>query len=450
MAVRYLGNYLPGTATTTGAGPMATLDVTSRPAADGGGEAPRPRHRIRAVLFRLLAVVLTVAATMGAVEAVFRVLGYRPLYDVYAKPDNFYVADRLVGWSYGPGATGEFVGPRPFPITFRTHIRINSLGLRGPELTPVAPGGLRVLVLGDSVASGLEVAENETYSAVAAGLLSQRLGVSVQVVNAGVRGYGTDQEWLLYRERLKPLHPDVVLVHETANDPDDNVTLHRMRRVFGKPAFILGPDDTLHLVGQPVPDYPRCSEYRVMDDAVRRADGARARTVCRLQLNLANHSAFFSFVAERLQRNPALVAALYNLGSTDDEAAHHPPVGAPASPQAAAGNPGSPPAVPAPPPATPYAQRLTSVLISRMADDVRRDGARFVLMGQDFDLQKLDMPAFEQQGIPLIRIDAALVPENLIPNDGHPNATGHHQIAELLTDQIEPLLREVLEAKAFR
>ncbi|MDI3315332.1 MAG: SGNH/GDSL hydrolase family protein [Mycobacterium sp.] len=432
---------------------MATLDVTSRPpAADGEGDAPRPRRRIRRVLFRLLAVGLAVAATMGAVEVAFRLLGYQPLYDVYAKPDNFYVADEQVGWSYGPGTTGEFAGPRPFPITFRTRIRINSLGLRGPELTPVAPGGLRVLVLGDSVASGLEVAENQTYSAVAAGLLSQRLSVPVQVVNAGVRGYGTDQEWLLYRERLKPLHPDVVLLHETANDPDDNVTLHRMRRVFGKPAFILGPDDSLHVVGQPVPDYPRCSEYRVVDQAVRRVDGARARMVCQLQLSLANHSAFFSFVAERLQRNPALVTALYNLGSTDDEAAHHPPVAAAAGPQAAAGNAVSPPAppAPAPPPATPYSQRLTSVLISRMADEVRRDGARFVLMGQDFDLQQLDMPAFEAQGIPLVRIDPALVPENLIPNDGHPNATGHRQIAELLTDQIEPLLREVLEAKALR
>lgn len=432
---------------------MAMSEVASRLlASDGGDDAPPPgRRRIRTVLFRLLAVTIAVIATVGVVEVAFRVLGYRPLYDVYSKPDDFYVADPMVGWAYWPGATGEFVGPRPFPIEFRSHIRINSLGLRGPELTAVPPGGLRVLVLGDSLASGLEVAENQTYSAVAAGLLSARLGVPVQFVNAGVRGYGTDQEWLLYQERLKQLHPDVVIDHTVSNDPDDNVTLHRMRRVFGKPAFVLGPDDTLHLVGQPVSDYPHCSEYRVVDSVVRRVDGVRARTMCWLQLNLANHSAFFSFVAERLQRNPGLVKALYDLGSATDE--QSPPAPSPAPPPAGDA-PASPSMLavvpPAPPPAAPYAQRLTSVLISRMADDVRRNGARFVLMGQDVDLRKLDVAAFEAQGIPLVRIDWAFSPNTLIPNDGHPNATGHREIAGLLTDQIEPLLREVLEVKASR
>jgi lysophospholipase L1-like esterase len=432
-------------------------DVTSRPpAVDAGDDAAPQRRRARTVLFRLLAVTIAVVATLGVVEVGFRVLGYQPLYDVYAQPDKFYVADKLVGWSYRPGATGEFVGPQPYPITFRTHVRINSLGLRGPELTPVPPRGLRVLVLGDSLTSGLEVAEDETYSAVGAQLLSQRLGVGVQVVNAGVRGYGTDQELLFYRERLKQLHPDVVIVHENATDPGDNVTLHRMRRVFGKPAFVLGADNTLHLIGQPVPNYPRCSEYRVIESVARRIDGDWARIACWLQMNLANHSAFFSFVAERLQRNPALVQALFNMGSYDQalqSAVDTSPPPAPGPPAPAADTPAAaaaePPA-PAPPPPLDYAHRLTSALISQLANDVRHDGARFVLMGQDVDLQKLDMAAFDQGGIPLVRIDPAFSPETLIPTDGHPNALGHRRIGELLTDQIEPLLREVLEVKAPR
>jgi GDSL-like Lipase/Acylhydrolase family len=442
---------------------MAMPDVTSRPPAVDAGEAPPRRRRVRAVAIRVLVVTIAVVATLGAVEVAFRILGYRPLYDVYAKPDNFYVADDMVGWRYGPGTTGEFVGPRPFPITFRSDVRINSLGLRGPELTQVGPGGLRVLVLGDSMVSGLEVAENETYSAVAAHLLSERLGVPVQFINAGVRGYGTDQAWLLYRERLSALHADVVLYHTDANDPDDNVTLHRMRRVFGKPAFVLGPDDTLHLVGQPVPNYSRCSDYRVVDGVARRIDGLRSRIMCQLQMNLANHSAFFSYVAERLQRNPTLVNALLNLGTPIDDGRRNPPVPPPAPPpppppanEAGAAAPAAPsalapapPAVAPPPAFTPagYAHHLTSVLISRMADDLRRDGARFVLVGQSGDLDALDVAAFGREGIPLVRIDPAFGPDTVIANDNHPNALGHHKIGELVAAQVEPLLREVIASR---
>lgn len=61
-------------------------------------------------------------------------------------------------------------------------IRINSLGLRGPELSS-APGlKHRVAVVGDSVALGWGVKESETLSSQ----LGRRLGAEYEVVNAGV------------------------------------------------------------------------------------------------------------------------------------------------------------------------------------------------------------------------------------------------------------------------
>jgi hypothetical protein len=434
---------------------VATPDNTSdQPADDAGAAQAVPlRRRVRNIAFRLLAITIALVATLTAVEVAFRMLGYQPLYEVYTDPDNFYVADPMVGWAYRPGAAGEFVGPRPYPITYRSNVRFNSLGLRGPEPSAAAPGELRVLALGDSFTSGLEVAEDQTYSAVAARELSMRLGRPVQVINAGVRGYGTDQAGLLYQQRLKQLHPDVVVYYYTGI-AGRNVTLHQMRRVFGKPAFVLGPDDTLQLIGQPVPDYPRCSEYRMVDGVARRMDGARARAICWLQMNLANHSAFFSFVIQRMHGNPALINALYHLGLSEraedntPAAEFHPSAGpnpaeTPAPPAAAA------PQNPAPPPLD-YAHRLTSVLISRLADDVRGNGARFVLMGEHADLQELDMAAFERDGIPVTFVDPALGPDStklFVPNDGHPNALGHRHIGELLAAQIEPLLRQVMASR---
>src|SRR5271166_1910779 len=403
---------------------MATPEATSRPVTDCEDDALRPPRRpTRAVLFRLLAVAVAVVGTLGTIEATFRIHSDQPLGDQYPKFYTTQMADEVLGWSYKPGARGQFVGPYPLPVTVRSDFRINSLGLRGPELTAVAPGGLRVLVLGDSVASGLEVADNETYSTVGAQLLSTRLGVPVQVINAGVRGYGTDQEWLLYRERLKQLHSDVVLDHTTENDPFDNLALHGMRQRFGKPAFVLGADNTLHLVGQPVPDYPPCSVYVAVAGVARRVDGAWDRLKCQLETSLLNHSACFSYVSQRMwMRDPSLVWTL-------------------SGPAPAPRGPGTP--VP-----LEYALRLTSVLISRMADDVRRDGARFLLMGKDVDLERLDVAGFEREGIPLVRIGSAFGPDTLVPHDlMHPNAAGHRRIGELLADQIEPLLREVLQER---
>jgi hypothetical protein len=290
--------------------------------------------------------------------------------------------------------------------------------------------------------------------------LTDRLGVPVQVVNAGVRGYGTDQAWLLYRERLRQLDPDLVAHHTTGNDPEDNTVVHRMHRIFSKPAFVLEPDGGLRPVGRPVRNHPQCSEHRVVDGEIRRVDGRRARALCWLQTRLSDHSAFFSFVTERIRGNPDLVRRLYGLSFPDES---RPPVPgdetpddtAPddKTPDDTAPDEAEPAATVAPPPrgarpspALDHPHLLTSILVRELAADVRADGAAFVLVGHGNDLGALDLPAFDRDGVETMRIDAALTdPESvLIPNDGHPNELGHRRIAEVLADQLQPRLEEMV------
>src|SRR5215216_6200645 len=77
-------------------------------------------------------------------------------------------------------------------------------------------------MLGDSFVEAAEVAEVDTLSSV----LMRNLGTTgrpVEVLNAGVRGWGTGQEYLYLINEGLALHPDiVVLVLYVGNDLVDN------------------------------------------------------------------------------------------------------------------------------------------------------------------------------------------------------------------------------------
>jgi lysophospholipase L1-like esterase len=101
-------------------------------------------------------------------------------------------------------------------------IRTNSLGMRSPEPDSTrAPGSLRIGVVGDSVAFGFGVEDDQTWSAH----LRRRLeaawpGRRVEVLNCAVSGYGAREERIALERKLLPLEPDLVLVGYFLNDPE--------------------------------------------------------------------------------------------------------------------------------------------------------------------------------------------------------------------------------------
>lgn len=100
-------------------------------------------------------------------------------------------------------------------------LRTNSLGLRSPEI-PITrtPGSWRIAVLGASTVMGAYAADNEkTFSA----RLEQRLsrdfpGKPIEVINAGIVGYGLDEERKMLEKRIAPLKPDLTIVYTGFND----------------------------------------------------------------------------------------------------------------------------------------------------------------------------------------------------------------------------------------
>lgn len=122
----------------------------------------------------------------------------------------------------------------------------NSAAMRGRrEYAVEKPDGvLRVLVVGDSMTYGYAVADDETYAARMEELLP-----GAEVLNFGVNGYGTDQQFLHWREDGRKYRPDVVLLGFHIDDFHRNVVFVREH---AKPRFV-DDGDGFRLAGVPVP-----------------------------------------------------------------------------------------------------------------------------------------------------------------------------------------------------
>ena len=134
-------------------------------------------------------------------------------------PRGLYSADAVVGYVPTPGFAGTFVREE-----YEHGVTIGASGLRGEDPRPRRPETYRIVCLGDSFTWGLGVADGEAYPRLLEQRLSQRFpGVDVQVLNAGVPGYGTADELRYFESRLGELDPDLVIVQFLAeNDFNDN------------------------------------------------------------------------------------------------------------------------------------------------------------------------------------------------------------------------------------
>jgi hypothetical protein len=188
----------------------------------------------------LLVASLLVSLIFG--EAILRVFGRGPL-RVNPVPGSFWRHDRLLGWSNSPGADGVFDHPR-----FRINVHINSKGLRDREYAyERSPGTRRILVIGDSFVWGYGVEQHETFPKVLEALLPR-----VDVINAGVAGYGTDQELLWLRSEGVRYRPDLVILVMCGNDDDENNS-DLVYNVYHKPRFRQADHGEPLLTGVPVP-----------------------------------------------------------------------------------------------------------------------------------------------------------------------------------------------------
>jgi len=110
--------------------------------------------------------------------------------------------------------------------TFET--QTNSYGLRGDEpKIPKPDGMLRVVVLGDETIFGLDVADQDTFTAKLAKLLQAAYRRPVEVINAAVPGDCPLISTLRLKHELLSLSPDLVICHFDMSDVAEDYAYRR-------------------------------------------------------------------------------------------------------------------------------------------------------------------------------------------------------------------------------
>ena len=120
--------------------------------------------------------------------------------------------DAHYGWSDKPNWGGWYWRCNGRRFEWRAYTTINSHGLRDLERAyEKPPGTRRVLLLGDSVTEATQVPLGNTFATLLESDLRAR-GEPVEVINAGVAGFGTDNELAFFRAEGVRHEPDIVVL----------------------------------------------------------------------------------------------------------------------------------------------------------------------------------------------------------------------------------------------
>jgi len=162
---------------------------------------------------KLAIATISVVVAIGGSEWAARSLGdFEGNVDPLDAGDMGYFAevrqyDPLLFWSLRPGGEGS-----------NGLLKLNSFGLRGPEVSPAKGNEYRILSLGESSTFAGRAPYKDCYSARLEKLLGRINGRKVRVINAGVPGYTLFQGYQYLIHRGLEFEPDAVLLYFGFND----------------------------------------------------------------------------------------------------------------------------------------------------------------------------------------------------------------------------------------
>ncbi len=156
----------------------------------------------------LVIILVNVLVFFVLLEVVLR---FVPSKFTELKSNYQYQSDSLVGYLPLPGNDSVY---NIFCLQ-NPHVIINSAGFRGKEWK--GEKDTKIALLGDSFLHGLTIPDKMHVAT----LLESFTGG--EIWNGGISGYGTYQEFLLWKSRMKALKPDITIVFfNSENDVRDN------------------------------------------------------------------------------------------------------------------------------------------------------------------------------------------------------------------------------------
>lgn len=174
---------------------------------------------------------------LPATTNIFSPMQRAKLHNISKNSTEYIIHDENLGWTIKPNGQSALY-------------TANEHGLRGPIAQTISnhTNKIRIAAFGDSFVHGDEVHLRDTWTQQL-----QQLENSLEVLNFGVPGYGTDQSLLRYNHNADNFSPDIVLIGFMSDNVKRNVNTFRpfysprTQIPMSKPRYIL-KNNTLELI----------------------------------------------------------------------------------------------------------------------------------------------------------------------------------------------------------
>lgn len=181
------------------------------------------KHKFASLALFLTSIILSVFIA----ESALRILKPTQIYS--GNLPCLYIKDEQFGYRYKPDVTGRYYRNFSFDIT----VEINSIGFHDSDHdVNIEDIGLRVVAIGNSFTAALEVETSKTWTQILQRELRATGHPTIEVVNLGLDGTGTDVHLDILKQYLPVFKPDLVILAFYENDIDDVSKGHRFRECY--------------------------------------------------------------------------------------------------------------------------------------------------------------------------------------------------------------------------